>query len=223
LLKLITHADAIENAQRRLNRTLKLCLPHITQHNIGYRGGNTDKRIYTAGPHSLWATAGDWNAFGVYTPDRPLNITVQINPWSGGSGFFAQDDMLGDVYLMHTGRLGARKDISQQNFWKWMDQHKVGRVEVFCEKNSKEGYLVGRIDDPRLHLQVWRYVRYVQMFKDEVTHNPPVEMIDPVCVLTELAELRARDAAREEQVEALQAWHRKGLGLLHTPPLDLSN
>src|SRR5262245_55985938 len=122
MLALIQGSKRKKAAQAMLVRNLKTALTRQGTRNIGFPGGNFDQTIYSAGDGQLWvAFSGPTdaavprysNAFGIYKPDRPAQtITVEINiaidsNTAQVAGFFAEDGDTGDVFLMHSGKIGG--------------------------------------------------------------------------------------------------------------------
>ncbi len=183
MLALIGETGRKKAAQRVLERNLKSALKQQGAHTIGFPGGNVDLPIYSAGKSKLWVAFGGptedaavqryWTPFGVYQPDRPAqSITVEINiPTDSNdaqvAGFFAEDSETGDIFLMHSGRVGGgRPGIGKSAFLVWS---KAKLVEVSKENGElRSGIAVGKLDDPDLAGRIWTFVRSVHSFKDQV-------------------------------------------------------
>jgi hypothetical protein len=113
-----------------------------------------------------------WNPFGIYNPDRPAQtIVVEVNIPHGSNttqvaGFFAQDSETGDMFLMHTGRVGGgRPGIGKSAFLVWS---KAKLVAIAREDGKlRDGIAVARLDDPDLPGRIWRFVTNVHRFKEE--------------------------------------------------------
>lgn len=181
MLTLVDDARRKKAAQAALERNLKGVLKRQGTRNIGFPGGNVDQTIYSAGGGQLWVAFGGpidsairryWNAFGIYRPDRPAqSIAVEINIAAEGNsaqvaGFFAEDGETGDIFLMHSGRIGGgRPGIGKSAFLVWS---KVKLVEV-SERDGRirNGIAVGKLDDPDLSERIWTFVKNVQGFKDQ--------------------------------------------------------
>lgn len=182
MLRLVRESREKKRAQARLERALKATLENKGERNIGFPGGNVNQTVYSLGDGALWAAFGGvsedsalprfWNAFGVYRPNRPAQmITVEINiPTDSNSamvaGFFAEDPDTGDIYLMHSGRVGGgRPGIGKSAFLVWS---KAKLVEVLDPGGDiRSGIMVGRIDDHDLAGRIWEFVKKVQSFKDK--------------------------------------------------------
>jgi hypothetical protein len=182
MLALILESKSKKAAQATLVRNLKAALTRQGTRNIGFPGGNVDQTVYSAGEAQLWVAFGGptedaavpryWNAFGIYKPDRPAQtITVEINiaidsNTAQVAGFFAEDGDTGDIFLMHSGRVGGgRPGIGKSAFLVWS---KAKLVDV-TEKDGgiRSGIAVGKLDDPDLTDRIWTFIRNVQSFKDQ--------------------------------------------------------
>lgn len=186
MLTLVHERKAKTAAQTTLRQNLKNTLEREGKKKIGFPGGNTDEVIFSAGAGKLWAsftrTTQDrssqryWNAFGVYNPDRSAQIiTVEINiPIATNSanvaGFFAEDRQTGDIYLMHSGRIGGgRPGVGKAAF---LVRSKAKLVEVEGEdRKIRSGIVVGRIANADLADRIWRFVRSVDDFKTNATNG----------------------------------------------------
>lgn len=182
MLKLVHETKSKQAAQAALERNLKADLKGQGTLNIGFPGGNADEKVYSAGQGKLWVAFGKpsnnsavpryWNAFGVYKPDRPAQtITVEINiAISSNSaqvaGFFAKDSDTGDIFLMHSGKVGGgRPGIGKSAFLVWS---KAKLIEIDEESGKvRSGIAVGKLGDPHLSERIWAFVRSVHGFKDE--------------------------------------------------------
>ncbi len=179
-LKLVHEPKKKKLAQAKLERALKAELKDQGSLNIGFPGGNDNLTIYSSGEGKLWAAFGGpirgpaglrfWNPFGIYSPDRPSQmITVEINiPTDGNNaqvaGFFAEDADTGDIFLMHSGRVGGgRPGIGKSAFLVWS---KAKLVEVSDPDGGvRNGIAVGRLGDDDLAGRIWAFVDDVQEFK----------------------------------------------------------
>lgn len=181
MLNLISEPKRKKALQRRLEGNIKDALRSQGEHNIGFRGGNANLQIYSAGEEKLWAAFGGpteesavrryWNAFGVYQPDRSaqlISVEINIPIDSNGSqvaGFFAEDSETGAIFLMHSGKVGGgRPGIGKSAFLVWS---KAKLVEVIDESGGvRTGIAVSKLSDPDMAGRIWTFVRGVQSFKD---------------------------------------------------------
>ncbi|MET4292493.1 hypothetical protein ABIB06_001841 [Bradyrhizobium sp. LB8.2] len=173
-------------AQAALERNLKAALRPHGLHTIGFPGGNFDLPLFSAGAGRLWVAFGGasqdapipryWNAFGVYQPENHAqSITVEINipTVSIGaqvSGFFAEDTATGDLFLMHSGRIGGgRPGIGKTAFLVWS---KAKLVEVMDQgKGRRMGIAVAKINGADLASRIEAFVGSVYSFKDQVAQG----------------------------------------------------
>ncbi len=184
MLTLIQESKSKKAAQATLVRNLKAALTRQGTRNIGFPGGNFDQTVYSDGDGQFWVAFGGLtedaavprysNAFGIYEPDRPAQtITVEINIAIGSNtakvaGFFAEDGDTGDVFLMHSGKVGGgRPGIGKSPFLVWS---KAKLVDV-AEKDGgiRRGIAVAKLDDPDLTDRIWTFVRKVQSFKNQAS------------------------------------------------------
>lgn len=181
-LRLIADAKEKRAAQAAMERSLKAHLTNQGVKNVGYPGGNTNVVLYTAGERRLWAAfmkpSEDWkvkrfwNAYGVYRPNLPAQtITVEINiPTESNTAqvaaFFAKDTDKGDVYLMHSGKIGGgRPGIGKSAFLVWS---KAKLVDVDEDgRRFRTGIAIGKLDDLDLASRIWKFVQNVHSFKEQ--------------------------------------------------------
>lgn len=77
----------------------------------------------------------------------------------------AEDGDTGDVFLMHSGRIGGgRRGIGKSAFLVWSKAKLVDVTET--DGDVRGGIAVGKLDDPDLADRIWTFVRNVQSFKD---------------------------------------------------------
>jgi hypothetical protein len=173
-------------AQAALENNLKGTLKRYRVHTIGFPGDNFDLPLFSAGRERLWvAFAGPskdapipryWNGFGIYQPDKPAqSITVEINISTESvgaqvSGFFAQDNETGDIFLMHSGKIGGgRPGIGKTAFLAWS---KAKLVQVPDPRGgSRSGIAVGKINSPDLADRIEAFVRNIYNFKDQAARG----------------------------------------------------
>jgi hypothetical protein len=182
MLSLVLENNKINVAEALLKRKLKAALNCEGTRNIGFQGGNVDRTVYSNGDGTLWVAFSrpsgisgvlrHWNAFGIYHPDWPAQrIIVEINIAIGSNnaqiaGFFAEDSDTGEIFLMHSGRIGGgRPGIGKSAFLVWS---KAKREEVKEQNGAiRLGIAVGKLNDPDLASRIQNFVRVVQSFKNE--------------------------------------------------------
>jgi hypothetical protein len=169
-------------AQTALERNLKRVLKRQGMRNIGHPGGNFDEVLYSRGAGTLWAAVGRlsdedaiaryWNGFGVYWPNmHHQDIVVEINvPIERNTaqiaGFFARDSETGQVFLMHTGKVGGgQSGIGKKNF---LVHSRAKLVDVAAEDGRpRRGVVIGDVNATDLCSRIWQYVLRVQRFKED--------------------------------------------------------
>lgn len=181
MLILVEDSEDKKHAQNILEKSIKTSLKRLGKRNVGHPGGNADQTLYSNGEGHLWVAFGGlteneptvryWNAFGIYDPNQTTqNISVEINisiesNAARVSGFFAQDTNTGDIFLMHTGKIGGgRKGIGKTAFLVWSKDNLVDVVDL--SGNIRQGIVVGKIDQPDFTQRLEKFVKNVKKFKD---------------------------------------------------------
>ncbi|HWD26672.1 MAG TPA: hypothetical protein VG387_05885 [Rhizomicrobium sp.] len=181
MLMLVRSAEAKRNAQRMLEKQVRKGLKPQGSRIIGHPGGSFVDQVYSNGEGALWAALGRtsskdrveryWNGFGVFEPGvKRLEIVVETNiPTQRNTGwiagFFAKDTETGNVYLMHSGKVGGgRPGIGKTAFL----AHANEKLEPVQEKpgHQRLGIVIARIGARDLVSRLWRYVEKVKHFKD---------------------------------------------------------
>ena len=183
MLQLIEATGEKAKAQERLETRLKDGLKDEGILNVGFPGGNDDVPIYSASDGRLWAGFKGpvrrdkhprfWNAFGVFKRGaNSQTITVEINIERSGNsgriaGFFARDTETGEIFLMHSGKVGGgQKGVGRTAFLVWS---KAKLVEVEQHKgNPRTGIAVARINSSTLAEDIWFFVQSMVEFKAAV-------------------------------------------------------
>lgn len=130
-LEVVADARSIREAMRTMREQVLAAATWSGAQTVGFHGGSITAKLHWNAPLKLWAMFGErdahyWNAFGVMRPDpeKALQITVSVNaPLEGidrkSGGAFARDPAMGDVYLVHRGRIGGgQKGIGAELFWR---------------------------------------------------------------------------------------------------------
>jgi len=184
MLRLVHEKGRKLEAIKILKRNLRNSMADQGIRNIGFPSGNVDRRIYSSGRGCLWGSFGDladdenipryWNAFGIYDPDRQsqmivveINIALDNNTARVG-GFFAEDNDTGEVFLMHTGKVGGgQPGVGKTGF---LISSKAHLTEVLKEDGLgvRTGILIGKIDAPDISGRIWKFVQDVDQFKQRV-------------------------------------------------------
>ena len=182
MLTLITDKKEIANCQKTIENRLKESLKKHEKLIIGFQGGKIDNQVYYN--ESLWYSTlvlkkdvkvvRYWNAFGLgKRNDGNQIIVVEINPALEGAtkqvaGLFAKDELTGDYFLLHRGKIGGgRKGIGKEAFKNW---YRGKWVEVFDGINNKEeAILISSINSPKFTYNLSEFVREIAKFKEEVS------------------------------------------------------
>lgn len=231
----------IAAARKLFETTLKKQATGTARRTIGYPGGSRPgETLNTFGTYWFWTgkTSRDdpsairnlhW--FGLWSENDGVNITVEINTVPAGrndriGGFFARHADTGAIYLFHSARIGGgRAGVGKEAFLAWSDL-KLEQV-LDSEGSSREGVLVGPVDDPSTSKVALRYVEKVAAFKDAVREG----VIDEPAFQAKLQKFREYYqephgqvtghrasvidyiSRHGEVVDALKAW-RDGQGLI---------
>ncbi len=179
MLRLVRDTKRKTAAQAALELNLKKQVKRQGTRNIGFPGGNFDREVYSEGDGKLWAafqhpseeTQRHCNYFGIYFAGRQAQtIVVEINiptDTNGArvAGFFAEDADTGDMFLMHSGKVGGgRPRIGKSAF---LVSSKAELIDVNDEYGkSRQGIAVGKLDDPNLAERIFAFVRIVHSFKE---------------------------------------------------------
>lgn len=182
MLQLIANSKEKRSAQRELERQLKQQLEAEGDLNIGHRGGNFQWPVHSNGPGKLWGAFGDapsdspvprfWNGFGVFDPASSQTIVVEINIATASNhesvaGFYARDVSTGDIFLMHSGKIGGGKPgVGKSLFLEWSPAELVKAYKD--EGGYREGLIVGRVNSADIAARIWRFVCDVRAFKKAV-------------------------------------------------------
>jgi hypothetical protein len=182
---MFTHLESsqeIQKAQKILEKTLRSQLKQRKTKNIGYPGGTTyDATVYTDGEY--WFHTTDHkskdvltprrlNWFGLYRDELDLQISVEMNVAYEGrkdrvAGFFARDNDSGQIYLMHSGRVGGgTKGVGKTAFLAWGD---LRPVDVFDGKGEvRSGVVVMPVNGNAAVRPLVRYLKSIVQFKLDV-------------------------------------------------------
>jgi hypothetical protein len=179
MLVRLESATEIAATQRQLEKTIRSAFRNQVRRDIGFPGDTyRNAVIHTDGAH--WHNVHDGrtditprklNWFGRMTPSGALNISVEINPpyrGRGGrvAGFFARDEASGELYLMHSGKVGGgTKGVGKFDFLAYSE---IELLEVADSSGrSARAVPVLNIRDKRLRSLV-RYLDQVDEFKSAV-------------------------------------------------------
>lgn len=184
VLRLIESETAKSKAQSLLEGKLKQSLTSQGTRNVGFPGGNLDIKVYANRSGELWAAFGRadgraipsyWNAFGVFNPEAgSQSITVEINVARESNsaqvaGFFAEDTETGEIFLMHSGKIGGGKEgIGRSAFLVWS---KSTLFEVAGSNAARPGIAIANLHRDDVAERIWRFVRLVSAFKEATSND----------------------------------------------------
>lgn len=170
--------DAVEIKQARdlMLDTLRRGQPKLRRW-IGWQGGSGEYDLTWIAHAGFWVSADHfadedrWVLF--FGSDNPsslpmVGIDCEINPPKFGinrrcAGLFVRDAK-GSIYFTHSGKLGGgRKGIGKSNF---LASYRGGLETVdWPTGQPTEVIVLGRIDSPRLPLQISNFIQEVRRFK----------------------------------------------------------
>lgn len=179
MLKLISDSKQKEKLQKRMKLVLETALSPQGNGLIGFPSGIIECPIFSNGSQKLWfASYKDngakiprfWNGFGSYDPDsRNQTISVEINiPLEKNSGevagFFAEDTDTGEIFIMHSGKVGGgKKGVGKNAFLAWS---RLKLSEVLIEDGgTRDAIIIAKIDQSDLANRIWKYTKKVSAFK----------------------------------------------------------
>jgi len=169
----------IRAAHKQLGNICKSELPEKETRRIGFpSGGLRDCQIRTNGKYWFWQgkhepedkVARHLNWFGLIQDGKPsLDITFEANAYFEGpswsiAGFFAKEPESGNLYLMHSGKIGGgKKGQSKENFLAWLgaDMEDVISSDHRIQKANVVMPLFGR----HAMASAFKYVDEVASFK----------------------------------------------------------
>ncbi len=179
-LECIEDRMEIQRCQNALVKRLTEALPSEKMLKLGHQGDYIENQVHFKKRDGLWFSwksleeAGVpryWNGFGISLKSGSADIVVEINPPLEGvkgqvAGLFAKDPQ-GWRYLIHRGRIGGgRKGVGLNAFWEW---YRGSGVNILTKSNhSFEALYVCCVDSRDAVDNVYRFVREVKQFKDEV-------------------------------------------------------
>lgn len=182
MFTLIESKQEIQNAQMTLKQTICSFLKEEEIRDIGFPSGKErEATVYTN--KEYWYYSREYsgspsprylNWFGVYT-EKMLQITVEINVLLEGvskkvGGCFARHNRTGNIYLLHSGRIGGgRRGVGLRNFISWSDMKPASVINSNGE--SHPYYTVMPIDNVVAVRSALRYVGKVYGFKQEIRDN----------------------------------------------------
>ena len=179
-LECIEDRMEIQHCQNVLVERLTEALPSEETLKLGHQGDYIENRVHFRERDGLWFSWKSleevgvpryWNGFGISLKSGSADIVVEINPPLEGvtgqvAGLFAKDPQ-GRRYLIHRGRLGGgRRGVGLNAFWEW---YRGASVNILTKSNNSfEALYVCCVDSRDAVENVYRFVREVKQFKDEV-------------------------------------------------------
>jgi hypothetical protein len=176
LVLLNTKAEKIA-AQKQFSDQLKTVWIKKENRTITWRPGSKALDIVHDGefwfvpvaPQQNQSLPRYWNSFGFYKEEGNLNITVEINIPTGNDtrrvgGFFAKDDKTGDLFLMHSGKVGGgAKGVGKSTFLAWCAEEP--KIIYASDGTQRDGILVAPIGTDETADAIRRFIQKVSGFK----------------------------------------------------------
>lgn len=181
MFSLLENKDDVKKAQSRLEKTIKKSFKTMRNMKIGFPAGNIpNAKIRTDGTHWFWSTdhrvkgsiARRLNWFGLMKEHGHLHISVEVNtPYLGAdsriAGFFARDNDTGNVYLMHSGKVGGgKKGVGKKAFLAWSEQELFVVMDSLGRKRL--GVIVMPVEGHYVISPLKRYIDTTAAFKEAV-------------------------------------------------------
>jgi ribosomal protein L19E len=171
-----------EAAQKQFSEQLKKAWTEDKKRTITWRPSNEILDIVHDGnfwfvsvaPNQNQQLSRYWNSFGFYKKDGNLNITVEINIATEDDtkrvgGFFAKDDKTGELFLMHSGKVGGgAKGVGKNSFLAWCAEEPITIQGV--DGNQRDGILVAPVGTAETADAVRRFVQKVADFKKDASN-----------------------------------------------------
>lgn len=189
MLRALTNAQAIRNAQKAFRGRMNASLPAKEgTYTIGFQGDNRDvkglranEKIWYVGMRSPEsAIPRFWNAFGLadHLNVRASNsIAVEINvPLTGidrrVAGLFAVDTDRHRTVALHSGKVGGgKKGVGKDAFLKWYNQDPTMVQYDEDGQINSEMLVIADLSSKEFITQVTEFVHAVARFKDKVEND----------------------------------------------------
>ena len=181
MLQLLRNKGEQIDAQKKLVARAKSFLSLTETRTVAWRPSAAELRInhnghlYFSSKKMETEATGEryWNVFGLYEPQGHLRIAVQINIAPNNhnaliAGFLAKDTDSGEVFLMHSGKIGGgAKGVGKDTFLGWASE---AEITVFDEtgKNSRTGFIIASIDSDETGPALARFALKVAEFREVV-------------------------------------------------------
>lgn len=190
-LSAITSGSEVRKSLGLIKDVLRSKGRHLRQ-TVTWPTGKDELLVYWYPRHNFWATFdGDlgnryklW--FGCDDPadHKRLRLRCEINPPKKGidrrcGGVFAKDTW-GNIYLMHSGKVGGGgKGVGKNAF---VEFYAHGRLEsvIWPDGRQTDQFLLAPVLDPDLIGSIAKFVHKVDEFKQQVTQGPLRQTISKI-------------------------------------------
>src|SRR6056297_3175783 len=177
MLRTITNAKAIQEAQRLFTRRVEEASARNEVLQLGFQGGGLEAKTYVLPDQGIWIAISEigrryWNALSLGDPAKDdLSIVVEVNPPKSGldrrvSGLFVEDAS-GNIHLAHRGRVGGgRKGIGKTAFREWFPEP---FTTIHDGDTGASVIMIGNLHDADFLEQLAEFTGRVAKFKREIT------------------------------------------------------
>lgn len=182
MLELIEEKDEKAKYQEKLHEKIIEFSTSDKDGGVATRGGDMDATLYLADNNRIWyahyttAEPGTidryWNGFGIYNNTKKLqNVRVEINiPTKSNTGqvagFFAKRKSTGEIFLMHSGKIGGGgKGVGKEKFLGSI-QKKTHDV-IDANEDTRIGLIVCGLTSPTIQQDIVAFVDTVIKFKED--------------------------------------------------------
>ncbi|MEO0083250.1 MAG: hypothetical protein ABIK33_02520 [candidate division WOR-3 bacterium] len=173
MFKIIDNKTLIKKAHHLFLRKLNEQVDRKIHAIVGFLGGSVKKSVSWIRKFDIWYTSSKGrrygHMFGIGEPKKTNNsITCEINFLVKGidrriGGAFAEDD-IGNVYLVHRGKIGGgKKGIGKKLFFEKYPKKNLVTV-TDGDKKSKVA-LIGKLNSPNLVNQIAQFIHKVESIK----------------------------------------------------------
>lgn len=176
MIRTLVDREEISDSQARLEAQLSAEADAPTLRHVGWQGGGDELDVRWHPSGKFWFAARPlanryWNAFGLDRPGHTsgsLTLTAEVNPPLVGldrrvAGAFGRDES-GEIFLLHRGKVGGgRKGVGKVAF---LATNQDSLESISDGGATADVFVIGRLGDPYLALQIANFLDQVAAFKD---------------------------------------------------------
>src|SRR6056297_348792 len=188
MLRTITNAKAIQEAQRLFTRRVEEASARNEVLQLGFQGGGLEAKTYVLPDQGIWIAISEigrryWNALSLGDPAKDdLSIVVEVNPPKSGldrrvSGLFLTDAS-GNIHMAHRGGVGGgRKGIGKTAFQDWYPEP---FTTVDDDGDAPSVILIGELEAEDFLERLASFTKRVADFKRDITAHGHKTMNQPI-------------------------------------------